>query len=71
MANHRECLVVGCSGRTERAFCADCFRRIPEELRRKLQIGATKLRRHPDDARAQRKYSYVCSDALEALGEGD
>ena len=62
-----ECINPECHEKTTRVFCGSCFWALDDNTRRKLQIGATKTTRKPDDRRAARKYALVVSDALELL----
>lgn len=63
------CLATGCNIETQRVFCAGCFHQLDVDIRRRLQIGATKTKRNPSDRRAARKYALVVMDAIEVLGE--
>jgi len=64
-----KCIATNCDNDTARVFCGGCFHRLDVDLRRRLQIGATKTKRNPTDRRAARKYGLVVMDAIEVLGE--
>lgn len=71
MSDNTTCLTVSCGNQTERSFCGACFWKLPEDLRRRLQIGATKTKRNPDDSRAASKYALVVADAIMVLERHD
>jgi hypothetical protein len=64
-----KCLAQNCINSTQRVFCGSCFHKLDGDLKRRLQIGATKTRRNPTDRRAGRKYALVVADAIDVLGE--
>lgn len=64
----KNCLLIECDNTTDRLFCGSCFAKLDGGIRRRLQIGATKTKRYPNDRRAARKYALVISDAVEVLG---
>lgn len=67
MADKTTCIAVPCGNQTDRTFCGSCFWKLPEDIRRRLQIGATKTKRNPADRRAASKYALVVADAIELL----